>query len=98
MMNEEKNKSEEKFEVQNSKSEEVNAATSQDEPIQPSTSNIQHNKEMEVHKHPHHVTHKKKWGEYFLEFILLFLAVFLGFVAENIREDAVEKHKEKQYM
>ncbi len=23
---------------------------------------------MEVHKHPHHVTHKKKWGEYLLEF------------------------------
>ncbi len=27
---------------------------------QPQTEN------MEVHKHPHHVTHKKKWGEYFL--------------------------------
>jgi len=26
---------------------------------------------MEVHKHPHHVTHKKKWGEYLLEFSLL---------------------------
>ena len=23
---------------------------------------------MEVHKHPHHVMHKKKWGEYLLEF------------------------------
>ena len=42
-------------------------------------------KNMEVHKHPHHVTHKKKWGEYLLEFLMLFLAVFLGFVAENIR-------------
>jgi len=40
---------------------------------------------MEVHKHPHHVTHKKKWTEYLLEFFMLFLAVFLGFVAENIR-------------
>ncbi len=53
---------------------------------------------MEVHKHPHDVTHKKKWGEYLLEFLMLFLAVFLGFVAENIREDFVEKHREKQYM
>ena len=53
---------------------------------------------MEVHKHPHHVTHKKKWGEYLLEFFMLFLAVFLGFVAENIREDSVEKHREKQFM
>src|ERR1700694_595421 len=53
---------------------------------------------MEVHKHPHHVTHKKKWFEYFVEFLMLFLAVFLGFVAENIREEAVDKHREKQYM
>ena len=53
---------------------------------------------MEVHKHPHHVTHKKKWGEYLLEFLMLFLAVFLGFVAENLREDSVEKHREKQFM
>ena len=48
---------------------------------------------MEVHKHPHHITHKKKWGEYLLEFFMLFLAVFLGFVAENIREDKVEKSR-----
>jgi hypothetical protein len=53
---------------------------------------------MEVHKHPHHVTHKKKWTEYLLEFLMLFLAVFLGFVAENIREHQVEKEREKQYI
>ena len=53
---------------------------------------------MEVHKHPHHVTHKKKWGEYLLEFLMLFLAVFLGFIAENVREGQVDKHKEKEYM
>jgi len=52
---------------------------------------------MEVHHHPHHVTHKKKWGEYFLEFFMLFLAVFLGFVAENIRENAVERERAKEY-
>jgi hypothetical protein len=54
-------------------------------------------KNMEVHKHPHHATHKKKWGEYVLEFVMLFLAVFLGFVAENIREASVEQEREKQY-
>ena len=60
---------------------------------------IQHNEEnMEVHKHPHHVTHKKKWAEYLLEFFMLFLAVFLGFVAENVREGQVERLKEKEYM
>ena len=53
---------------------------------------------MEVHKHPHHVTHKKKWGEYLLEFFMLFLAVFLGFLAENVREHNVEKDREKEYM
>jgi hypothetical protein len=58
----------------------------------PETSN------MEVHKHPHHITHKKKWGEYLLEFLMLFLAVFLGFIAENFRERAVEGKKEKEYI
>ncbi len=53
---------------------------------------------MEVHKHPHHITHKKKWGEYLLEFFMLFLAVFLGFIAENIREHSVERNKEKEYI
>jgi hypothetical protein len=52
---------------------------------------------MEVH-HPHHPTHKKKWSEYFLEFFMLFIAVTLGFFAENQREHFVEKHREKQYM
>src|ERR1043165_4312834 len=49
---------------------------------------------MEVH-HPHHPTHKKKWSEYILEFLMLFLAVFLGFLAENTREHIAEKKKEK---
>ena len=47
---------------------------------------------MEVH-HPHHPTHKKKWSEYILEFLLLFTAVTLGFFAENIREHQVEIQK-----
>jgi hypothetical protein len=53
---------------------------------------------MEVHKHPHHVTHSKKWTEYLLEFLMIFFAVFLGFIAENIREESVEKHREKEYI
>ena len=57
----------------------------------------QETENMEVHKHPHHVTHKKKWGEYLLEFLMLFLAVFLGFIAENIREHTVEKGRAKEY-
>src|SRR4029079_7010683 len=53
---------------------------------------------MEVHSHSHHLTHKKKWTEYFLEFLMLFLAVFLGFLAENFREHQVEKERAKQYI
>lgn len=39
---------------------------------------------MEVHHHPH--VEKKGFKEYFLEFIMIFLAVTLGFFAENLRE------------
>ena len=65
---------------------------------EPSTINDQPTTNMEVHKHPHHVMHKKKWGEYLLEFFMLFLAVFLGFLAENFREHSVEQTREKEYM
>src|ERR1041384_5387023 len=51
---------------------------------------------MEVHHHAH--TSRKKWTHYFWEFLMLFLAVFCGFLAENIREQQVEHHREKQYM
>ena len=50
---------------------------------------------MEVH-HPHHPTHKKKWSEYIIEFVMLFTAVTLGFFAENIREGIAEKHKKQE--
>ena len=53
---------------------------------------------MEVHKHPHHVMQKKNWGEYLLEFFMLFLAVTLGFFAENIREHYTEKTNAKRYL
>lgn len=52
---------------------------------------------MEVHKHPHHVMHSKKWHEYLLEFLMIFLAVTLGFFAENIRETYSEKKNAKEY-
>ena len=51
---------------------------------------------MEVH-HPPHPGHKKKWTEYALEFLMLFLAVFLGFTAENIREHKIENLRAKQF-
>src|SRR5687768_17657062 len=51
---------------------------------------------MEVHTHTH--TPRKKWTHYFWEFLMLFLAVFCGFLAENQREHFVEHQREKQYM
>jgi hypothetical protein len=79
--------------TENILSEAATAATGQ-----PQTSHLKtETSNMEVH-HPHHVTHKKKWGEYLLEFFMLFLAVFLGFLAENQREHYIEKKREKVYV
>ncbi len=50
---------------------------------------------MEVHAHTH--TARKKWTHYFWEFLMLFLAVFCGFLAENKREHIVEAHRAKVY-
>ena len=51
---------------------------------------------MEVHAHTH--TARKKWTHYFWEFLMLFLAVFCGFLAENQREHIVEHRREKEFM
>ena len=51
---------------------------------------------MEVHHHP--LVEKKGFKEYFLEFLMIFLAVTMGFFAENIREHFVNKEKERQYI
>jgi hypothetical protein len=51
---------------------------------------------MEVHQHTH--TPRKKWTHYLWEFIMLFLAVFCGFIAENIREHIVEHKRGQQYI
>jgi hypothetical protein len=51
---------------------------------------------MEVHHHSH--TEGKKWTHYLWEFLMLFLAVFCGFLAENQREHYIEHQREKQYM
>lgn len=51
---------------------------------------------MEVHHHSH--TARKKWTHYFWEFLMLFLAVTLGFFVENQREHYVEGIREKKYI
>ncbi len=63
---------------------------------------------MEVHHHSHlpgpnpstssgHQGLHKKWTHYFWEFLMLFLAVFCGFLAEYQLEHKIEKDREKQY-
>lgn len=51
---------------------------------------------MEVHHHPH--VEKKGFKEYFLEFVMIFLAVTLGFIAENVREHFVENKTTKELL
>lgn len=46
---------------------------------------------MEVHHHGH-VHHQSRWKEYLFQFFMLFLAVFLGFLAEYRFEHSIE-HK-----
>jgi hypothetical protein len=64
------------------------------QPINPN----QKSESMEVHHHPDLHHKPKKWKEYFLEFLMIFLAVTLGFFAESFREHIVNKEREKQYI
>jgi hypothetical protein len=56
---------------------------------------------MEVHHHAHPDSYRdkrKKWTHYFWEFLMLFLAVFCGFLAEYKLEQTIERHREKEYI
>jgi len=58
---------------------------------------------MEVHHHSHLAsgethTPRNKWTHYFWEFFMLFLAVSLGFLVENMREHRIEMKREKALM
>ena len=81
------------------------ASSSLEENILPDTETAITNKElktdMEVHHHAHDPTaphHKKNWKSYFWEFLMLFLAVFCGFLAEYQLEHKIERDREKQFM
>ena len=56
----------------------------------------QETENMEVHHHPDLHHKPKKWKEYFLEFLMIFLAVTMGFFAESLREHFTEKKKENR--
>lgn len=64
------------------------------------TASINPNQEtenMEVHHHAHHEG-KKNWKSYFWEFVMLFLAVFCGFLAEWQLEHVIEHSREKEFI
>lgn len=54
--------------------------------------------DMEVHHHTHPGHHKKRWTDYFWEFLMLFLAVFCGFLAEYQLEHVIENQREKVFI
>ena len=53
---------------------------------------------MEVHHHPDLHHKPKKFKEYLLEFLMIFLAVTMGFLAESLREHFGDKEKEREYV
>ncbi|MBS1530173.1 MAG: hypothetical protein JSU01_07695, partial [Bacteroidetes bacterium] len=46
---------------------------------------------MEVHHHPQLDHNPKPWKEYLLEGLMIFIAVMMGFIAENIREGVSDR-------
>jgi len=52
---------------------------------------------MEVHHHPQLEHKPKPWKEYFLEFLMIFLAVTMGFFAESLREHISEQKRATEY-
>ena len=73
--------------------EDVNENASHEQTIEKSKTNSEN---MEVHHHPK--VEKKNFKEYFLEFLMIFLAVTMGFFAEQLRETFVEHKHEKEFM
>jgi hypothetical protein len=100
-MPEEQNFSKEFPEQESTNTEEANENIVQTQAIesinQEAVNSNQQSENMEVHHHPH-VHHGKKWKDYFYEFLMLFLAVTLGFFVENLREHYVESQREKEYI
>jgi len=69
-------------------------------PIQdniPQTLNLKPETTMETHAHHLHKAPSQGWKHYFFEFLMLFLAVTLGYFVENQREHYVEHGRAKEY-
>ena len=112
-MNEEQNKESPQSNDDNQQQEPLLNNTLTDEPIVPATETTSEadqlstlnlkplNPDMEVHHHAHDPAtphHRKNWKNYFWEFLMLFLAVFCGFMAEYRLEHVIENNREKQFI
>ncbi len=76
---------------------ETSAEAEQLSTLNPQPSTVE---DMEVHHHAHDPAaphHKKNWKAYFWEFLMLFLAVFCGFMAEYQLEHKIESDRVKEY-
>jgi len=75
--------------------------TASDELVQPDGKQIINpnsaKENMEVHQHAHHAG-KKNWKSYIWEFLMLFFAVFCGFLAEWRLEQVIEHHREEVFI
>jgi len=77
--------------------ESVSEKIKQVEQEEPQTHNPQpETPDMELHHHSHS-RGKKNWKTYFWEFLMLFLAVFCGFLAEYKLEHVIEHQREKEF-
>jgi hypothetical protein len=52
---------------------------------------------MEVHHHPQLEHKPKPWKEYLLEGLMIFIAVVMGFIAENVRESITEHKRATEF-
>jgi hypothetical protein len=70
--------------------------TAKPAPKQATTTTTSHETKMDVHHHPQ-LDHKPKlWKEYMIEGLMIFIAVMMGFFAENIRETLTNSQHVKQ--
>src|SRR5450631_3154021 len=99
-MSEEQNTSPENAKSGELKGDESNLQGQPVDPVIPSETfaNQSSIENMEVHHHPDLHHKPKPWKEYYLDFLMIFLAVTMGYFGERIRENIGENAKEKEYM
>lgn len=68
------------------------------EPVTIRTSETEKNTDTMEAYHPHGNHHNRRFKDYLVEFLMMFIAISGGFFMENMREHRVDRHKEKEYI